>query len=362
MDAERALNYFRDLERLERLMPRVAAAMNEARDPAERLRHAHCLRFMIDDIVVATTNELIPVLEQFNSGCEGLCDDTVDADHMSNLFYTEMQAVVHRRRNNLYKHQELDIEVKRMDGAHMLEQTANKANHMVSLQFTDEEAIGKFLDLHGLYNQFRSSDKLISRPDNYPFPSDFHKGVPWSNLEDIQNPKFTFSFSLYLQQFPCIHLPNAESKLTQDYSTYLSSLMAYLTSFYERTHPLEDIRQILASVEATFVDQWKNCVVHGWEHVAREDMLGRQLLYQLNIQNLNTWDSLIELGSKRLRCVLVTLGLKSGGTIEQRAKRLLLAKQHPPLQKLDFTHSNSYITIVKEVAIKEMKVERRSAS
>ncbi|MCO5606061.1 hypothetical protein L7F22_060248 [Adiantum nelumboides] len=89
-----------------------------------------------------------------------------------------------------------------------------------------------------------------------------------------------------------------------------------------------------------------------------EDMLGRQVLQQMNMQNLNTLDSLIELGPKRLRCALVNLGLKTGGTIEQRAKILLLTKQQASLQELVSTHSNSYINTVKELAIKEMKVQQ----
>ncbi|MCO5583527.1 hypothetical protein L7F22_037438 [Adiantum nelumboides] len=78
----------------------------------------------------------------------------------------------------------------------------------------------------------------------------------------------------------------------------------------------------------------------------------------MNMQNLNTLDSLIELGPKRLRCALVALGLKTGGTIEQRAKRLLLTKQQHSLQELNLTHSNSYINTVKELAIEEMKVQQ----
>ncbi|VFQ73678.1 unnamed protein product [Cuscuta campestris] len=57
----------------------------------------------------------------------------------------------------------------------------------------------------------------------------------------------------------------------------------------------------------------------------------------IDLDYYNTVEELKKVGPDRLKEALVALGLKSGGTIQQRAERLFLTK-HTPLEKLDKNH------------------------
>nr|GEW59913.1 splicing factor SF3a60 homolog [Tanacetum cinerariifolium] len=100
-------------------------------------------------------------------------------------------------------------------------------------------------------------------------------------------------------------------KMTRAYKEYLSNMLVYLVSIIERTEPLLDLERL-------FVKE-----------------LGA-------------------LGPKKLKEALGALGLKTGGTVQQRAKRLFLTK-HTPLEELDkkqFVNKES----TKEIALMEAKM------
>ncbi|CAI8607930.1 unnamed protein product [Vicia faba] len=57
----------------------------------------------------------------------------------------------------------------------------------------------------------------------------------------------------------------------------------------------------------------------------------------IDLDYYSTIEELIEVDPERLKEALAALGLKTGGTVQQRAERLFLTK-HTPLEKLDKRH------------------------
>ncbi|XP_021862629.1 splicing factor SF3a60 homolog [Spinacia oleracea] len=76
----------------------------------------------------------------------------------------------------------------------------------------------------------------------------------------------------------------------------------------------------------------------------------------VNFDECNTVESLIELGPVKLRECLEVLGLKSGGTVLQKAARVLLAK-NTPVNKLERKHLKKR-TEDKATALLEVKVNK----
>jgi hypothetical protein len=82
-----------------------------------------------------------------------------------------------------------------------------------------QEAYGKFLDMHELYNRFLNSK--FGHPIEY---------------------------SAFLEEFYQTHQIARHHKLTKQYQEYLTEVTEYLLSFFERTQPLQDINKIFSKV------------------------------------------------------------------------------------------------------------------
>ncbi|KAI5073019.1 hypothetical protein GOP47_0013125 [Adiantum capillus-veneris] len=173
--------------------------------------------------------------------------------------------------------------------------------------------------------------------------------------------KFLFTYSQYLEEFPCFTFVPHKDKLSRAYNNYLSCLMEYLVSFFDRTRPLQDINAILLSVERDFERHWHACAVSGWEDEATEELNGKETVEEVFDSDCSL-EQLVELGPIKLKCALVSLGLKAGGSIQHRAERLLLAKQMSrstsDLQVSAFNCKHKSKITSKEVALAEMKAMR----
>ncbi|KAF6140833.1 hypothetical protein GIB67_042246 [Kingdonia uniflora] len=121
------------------------------------------------------------------------------------------------------------------------------------------------------------------------------------------------------------------------YKEYLKHVLEYLTYFFQRTEPLQDLDRIFSKVEAEFEELWADGKVEEWKsndsengHIAAPDSL-------IDLDYYSTVEDLIEVGPEKLKEALAALGLKTGGTVTQRAERLFLTK-HTPLVQLDRKH------------------------
>ncbi|CAL4974707.1 unnamed protein product [Urochloa decumbens] len=201
------------------------------------------------------------------------------------------------------------------------------------------EAFGRYLDLHELYNEFINSKF----------------GTP-------------MEYSAYVGCFSQTEKILQSHKKTRQYREYLEHILEYLTSFLYRTEPLQDVEKIFAKLESEFEERWANGDVPSWGNKSTVEEAEIDLDYYSMVEEL------VELGPEKLKQALAARGLKSGGTVQQRAERLFLLK-HTPLEQLDRKHfakvprtkddsnatsngKNFKDDLKKEIALMEVKMKR----
>ncbi|CAA2998735.1 splicing factor SF3a60 homolog [Olea europaea subsp. europaea] len=322
-----------EVERLERLI--VKDLQNEPPTNKDRLYQSHRVRNMIEQIT-STTNKLIEIYEDKDSSRKdeiaALGGQTATGTNVFSAFYDRLKEIreYHRR------HPAARV----VDANDEYEQLLKEEPQ---IEFSGEEAVGRYLDLHELFN-------------------------------DYINSKFgeQIEYSAYLDVFSQPERISRKLKLTRQYQEYLQKLLEYLIYFFERTEPLQDLDRIFSKVVTEFEEQWATGKVEGWENVGQENGDIPAEHSAIDLDYYGTIEELMEVGPDRLKEALAALGLKTGGTIQQRAERLFLTK-HTPLEKLDRKHfakgsrgpqqNGNSVTILpsadaKEIALIESKVKR----
>eukprot|EP00955_Chlamydomonas_euryale_P116046 366393-Chlamydomonas_euryale.AAC.5 len=89
-------------------------------------------------------------------------------------------------------------------------------------------------------------------------------------------------------------------------------------------------------VEAELKQRWSAGEVPGWEDRGLGMVAGSSSI-GLDLEAFDSVEELQSLGADRLKEALQGLGLKSGGTLQERASRLFLTKA-TPLEQLDKKH------------------------
>ncbi|GAA5941003.1 SF3a splicing factor complex subunit PRP9 [Sporobolomyces koalae] len=115
-------------------------------------------------------------------------------------------------------------------------------------KFTGEEGLGRYLDMHQLHDQWNNLAPASS--------SGTASAGGWKRLSYLQFLQALTTFSLSLQL-----------KSTPEYSKYLTELLSYLSSFYERVVPLGDLDQVLQDADRDFAQKWDQGEVPGWTQV-----------------------------------------------------------------------------------------------
>lgn len=167
-----------------------------------------------------------------------------------------------------------------------------------AMPFSGEEAFGRFLDVHEPYQVYINSK--------------FGRQVDY------------FTFVSSLTDFAAV--PRSQ-RISKPYKDYVAALVGYLESFFERTQPLSQLSKHYDKLEAKFQERWQLGGVEGWEdrgegsHAADAAAGGA-----LDLDAFDSADELEMLGADRVKEALQALGLKCGGTLRQRAERLMLAK------------------------------------
>ncbi|KAG2334799.1 hypothetical protein Bca52824_005979 [Brassica carinata] len=181
-----------------------------------------------------------------------------------------------------------------------------KAKPVIS--FSGEEGAGRYLDLHDMYNHYINS-KFGERVE----------------------------YSAYLDVFSHPEKIPRRLKFSRQYMKYMEALLEYLVNFLQRTEPLQDLDKMLSKVEVDFEEQFADGKVIGWESHGQESKLVPSEHTVIDLGYYTTADELTGVGPEKLKEALGALGLKVGGTLQQRAERLFLTK-HSPLEKLDKKH------------------------
>lgn len=162
------------------------------------------------------------------------------------------------------------------------------------VDFTDEEGYGRYLDLNECYEKYL-------------------------NIRGIEK----VDYITYLMTFDHVFDIPKERK-NMEYKKYLESLIDYLYNFISRIKPLLDIEAEMEKVNKDFEKQWANGTFPGWPKET-ESVLANTGAH-LDLSAFSSWEELASLGLDRLKSALMALGLKCGGTLEERAQRLFSTK------------------------------------
>ncbi|KJE90320.1 splicing factor 3a [Capsaspora owczarzaki ATCC 30864] len=101
--------------------------------------------------------------------------------------------------------------------------------------FSDEEASGKFLDLHAQYSEFINIKRI-------------------ERLDYLQ----------YLELFDQLFDIPKDIKLSASFKHYLSGLSSYLVDFHKRIRPLYDLESDFRDTLVTFESEWRRGIFIGW--------------------------------------------------------------------------------------------------
>ncbi|TVU35501.1 hypothetical protein EJB05_17394 [Eragrostis curvula] len=316
LEATRAAH--EDLERLERLA--VRELQREPANARDRLYQSHRVRHMLD-LVISTSDKLVEIYED---------EDNARKDEISTHLTAPTQSGIFSK---YYER------LKEIRDYHRRNPSARLFDPSFRILVVWMEAFGRYLDLHELYNEFINS-KFGTRME----------------------------YSAYVGTFTQTEKISRNHKATRQYREYLEHILEYLTSFVYRIEPLQDTEKIFAKLENEFEERWANGEVPGWESESVSEGS------DIDLDDYSTVEELVELGPQKLKEALATRGLKSGGTVQQRAERLFLLKD-TPLEQLDRKHfakvarpstvssessnGNSFKDDVKkEIALLEVKMKR----
>ncbi|XP_050223582.1 splicing factor SF3a60 homolog [Mercurialis annua] len=285
-----------EVEMLERLI--VKDLQNEPATNKDRLFQSHRVRNMIDDII-SKTHKLVEVYDDKDNARKdeiaALGGQTATGTNVFSAFYDRLKEIREYHRRNPAARGLVDTN----------EDYEAALKEEPVIHFTGEEAFGKYLDMHELYNQYINSK--FGEPIEY---------------------------SAYLDIFPEPHNIPIKLKFNRQYREYMENLLQYLIYCFERTEPLQDLDRILSKVADEFDNEWENGKVLGWEKNAQENGAQHTVI---DLDFYSTVEELIDVGPEKLKEALSALGLKTGGTLQQRAERLFLTKD-TPLEKLDKKH------------------------
>lgn len=108
------------------------------------------------------------------------------------------------------------------------------------------------------------------------------------------------------------------------YREYLESLSSYLEDYVYRVAPLLDLSEEQERTRKQFEKNWAEGMFPGWGKEASSALAHSGA--HLDLSAFSSWEELASLGLDRLKSALMALGLKCGGTLEQRAQRLWSTK------------------------------------
>lgn len=147
-----------------------------------------------------------------------------------------------------------DVSTVRISGDREVDFAALEAgdNEWLDKKFTGEEGLGRYVDLHELHDMWNNLAPSSS--------SGAASAGGWKRLSYLQYLGVITSFSL-----------SPTLKSTPEYSKYLTTLLSYLSSFYERVFPLGDLDEVLRTADAKFAEAWEAGTVPGWPKAGEED-------------------------------------------------------------------------------------------
>lgn len=169
----------------------------------------------------------------------------------------------------------------------------------VDVIFSGEEVYGKYLDLHVFFGRFCNLPNIPSKDQDY-----------------LQ----------YLDKFNSFfYIPEANK--SKVYVQYVSDLWEYLEDFLFRVQPLVELDEMLKEWKSQFNQKWAAGQIVGWKKTTTYSSGQAQ---PLRLGAFNDPSELEKLGMERLKEGLTALGLKCGGSLQDRAQRLWQVRGKKP--------------------------------
>lgn len=284
---EQQRRYHEERERLVDTM--VKEMLQKKSSNRDQINSDHRLKLLLDRHVDCTNN-----LKDLYEDRDGQRKEEISALSGPNEFaefYSRLRGIkeFHRKHPN-----EVSIPMS-VEFEELIQNRENLTEEMLNLvDFTDEEGYGKYLDLHECYEKY-------------------------INLKAIEKIDYLTYLSTFDQLFD---LP--KERKNAEYRRYLESLLEYFESYCTRVKPLLDLIDEMDDVMVDFEKQWENGNFPGWPKET-----GGALTHagaHLDLSAFSSWEELASLGLDRLKSALLALGLKCGGTLEERAQRLFSTK------------------------------------
>lgn len=171
----------------------------------------------------------------------------------------------------------------------------NPPEEMQSMvEFTDEEGYGKYLDIHECYEKY-------------------------INLKGVEKVDYITYLAIFDQLFD---IPKERKNAA--YKEYIEQLLEYLDHYLSRVKPILDINAEMETVKLDFEHQWAEGNFPGWPKEATGALTHAGA--HLDLSAFSSYEELASLGLDRLKSALMALGLKCGGTLQERAQRLFSTK------------------------------------
>jgi splicing factor 3A subunit 3 len=194
----------------------------------------------------------------------------------------------------------------------LIDEEMEVANNKNAISFSGEEIFGKYLDLNPLFLQYVNVTKSL------------HSSGSGSSGNSIEQ-----DYLQYLDKFNVFfYLPDSFKQTTstaKPYLEYLKTLWQYLVGFYKRVHPLIEIENVIQDWEKEFEEKVKKGEIKLLKDAQKSNSNAGGVTREpqpLRLGMFNDPKELEALGLDRLKEALEALGLKCGGTLQDRAQRL----------------------------------------
>ncbi|XP_067615818.1 splicing factor 3A subunit 3 [Eurosta solidaginis] len=305
---EQQRRYHEERERLVKLM--VDEYATKKPGEKERIHSEQRLKYLLD-LYQNSTAKLKELYEDKDNERKSEIQ-ALSGPNEFNEFYARLKQI-----KDFYKKHPSEISIPLSVEFEELTKATNNADEMM-VEFTDEEGGGRYLDLNECYEQYL-------------------------NLRGVEK----VDYITYLMTFDHV-FDIARERKNREYRKYIENLNAYLHNFITRIHPLLDIEAELVKVELEFQRQWLQGSFPGWTSKETESALANTGAH-LDLSAFSSWEELASLGLDRLKSALMALGLKCGGTLEERAQRLFSTKGKkildPTLLAKKPTNKNSNVNL-----------------
>ncbi|XP_022646709.1 splicing factor 3A subunit 3-like [Varroa jacobsoni] len=311
-------------EERERLIEaQVKELLHKKSTQREQINSDHRVRGLLDRYIEVTTK-----LKDLYEDEDGMRRDEIQALSGPNEmveFYNRLRGL-----KDFYKSNPNEIHVPMSMEFAQMDEAREKGIDENLVEFTDEEGYGKYLDLHACYEKFVNI-KGVDRIDYITYLGTFDR------LFDI--PK---------------------ERKNADYRRYVEALSGYMQDYLQRVKPLSNLEKEAIELEKEFEKQWNSGQFPGWQKES-EGALAHTGAH-LDLSAFSSAEELASLGLDRLKSALMALGLKCGGTLEERAQRLFSTKGKS-MEEIDIsllakkkTKGGSVPTKNRELAIMESRI------